>query len=587
MLWQIKEKAPIEFLEKFPEYPPLLLQLLWNRNLKEKKQIDDFLNPDYSQLHDPMLLPNIERAIERIKKALENKEKIIIWGDYDCDGICASTILYTVLKDLGVDERNIDVYIPDRNREGYGLNIPQLNEVIKNQASLIITVDCGITDFEEIEYANKFGVDIIVIDHHVFPEKRIAAYSIINPKDPASKYPLPNIAATAVVFKMITALLNSYDKNFLEKRNIKEGYEKWFLDLVCIATLADGMPLYDENRIFVKYGLFVISKTKRIGLKTLMKKCGLIPEIDEFNLVTSLNEWDLNFILIPRLNAMGRMEHASTSFELLNCISEEEALHLVDRLEFKNRERQNVANIVFETVENLISKMPKIPAVIFEGNKNWLPGILGFVCGKICEKYYRPVFLYSISNGVVIGSCRSIPEFNLAEALDKLRDLLIEGGGHPFAAGFKIKTENIEKFKTEILKYAENQLKEEDLTPKIEAEMEILPDEINFEIYDAIKSLAPFGKDNPKPIFILNNVEIADYRKVGNGENHLKMKLKFIDKETNIIKFFNAIGFGLSFWTDQLKIGDKINILFSLEENKWNGNRELELKIIDLKFVNN
>jgi len=588
MYWHLKEKIPKENLEQIPECSPLILQLLYNRGITDKNAIDRFLNPDYNHhLYDPFLLPNVEKAVQRVKKAIEKKEKIVIWGDYDCDGICSATIIYQTLKDLGVDERFVDVYIPDRNRESYGLNIPQLDEVIRNQANLLIVVDCGSTDFQEIEYANKFNLDAIIIDHHILTEKSLPAYAVINPKDPKSKYPFPHLAATGVVFKFIIALLNSFDKKFLEEHNIKEGYEKWFLDLVALATLADGMLLHDENRIFVKYGLFVLSKTKRIGLKTLMRKNNLIPEIDDFNFKTTITEQDLNFILIPRLNAMGRMEHAATSFELLNCISEEESMHLVERLEFKNHERQNVVNIITESIENELKTESQMPLFILKSNKNWLPGVLGQVCGKINDKYNKPVCLFSISNGIAIGSCRSIPDLNLAEMINSMRDLLIDGGGHPMAAGIKLREENLEELKNKIIKYAEEKLKNKDLTPKLEIDLELKVNDINFDFYEQIKNLAPFGNGNPIPVFTMKNLEIVDLKQIGNGEKHLKLKLKTINPETNTIKFFNAIKFNSAASLNLLKAGDKIDIAFSLIENEWNGDRELEFKIIDFKINKN
>ncbi len=586
MYWHLKERIPKEILEQMPEHSNLILQLLFNRGITDKNTVDRFLNPDYNHhLYDPFLLLNAEKAIKRIKEAVEKKEKIVIWGDYDCDGICSATIMYQTLKDLGIDERNMDVYIPDRNREGYGLNIPQLDEVIKNQTNLLIVVDCGGTDFEEIEYANKFNLDIIVIDHHVLSKKPLPAYAVINPKDPKSEYPFRQLAATGVVFKFVIALLESFDKKFLEEHNIKEGYEKWFLDLVALATLADGMLLHDENRIFVKYGLFVLSKTKRIGLKALMRKNNLIPEVDDFNFKTTITEQDLNFVLIPRLNAMGRMEHAATSFELLNCISEEESMHLVERLEFKNRERQNVSSVIAESIENELKKKPEPPLFILEANKNWLPGVLGQVCGKINDKYNKPVCLFSISNGVATGSCRSVPDLNLAEMIDSMRDLLIDGGGHPAAAGIKLREEHLEELKNKILKYAEEKLKNKDLTPKLEIDLELTANDINFDFYEQIKNLAPFGNGNPLPVFTMKNLEILDLKQVGNGEKHLKLRLRTVDPKTNTVKFFNAIGFNFSASLNLLKTGDKIDIAFSLLENNWSGNRELEFKIIDLKLA--
>lgn len=584
MKWILKEQPSEEFLKQFPEYPKLALFLLYNREIKIQKDIDNFLNPDYhNNLYDPYLMKGMKEAVDRIIKAIENKEKIVIYGDYDADGICSSVILVSLFKEINLKlGRDYDVYIPDRFKEGYGLNFKSLEEIIKSGAKLIITLDCGITDFKEVEYANKKGVDVIIVDHHLVAEKLPEALVIIDPKQLDDKYPFKFLSAGGVVFKLVQALL----KTDFFKTKIKEGWEKWLLDLVAISTVADMMPLIDENRIFVKYGLYVLSQTRNKGLKELMRIAGVSPKLlDSKKLITNLNTYVLGFVLAPRINAASRMGHANTSYNLLISSDKEKIKKLAKKINQQNKDRQNLVDKITESIKEKILKQKGLPLIIFEGNKDWPNGIVGVVSGRISDEFYRPSFIYTILDEKESrGSCRSILEINIVEAMKFCKEFLIDFGGHAAAGGYDILNENLEKFKTCLDDYVKKELerqkiKIEDLVPKLFIDIELKPQDINFELSELIKKFEPFGQANPEPIFLMRNLQITQKRTVGNNGKHLNIYLKS-DKF-----HFRGISFNNGHFDKEIKIGDKVDIAFSLIENEWQGQRRLELKILDIKKV--
>jgi len=584
--WKINKKPPKKFWEQFPEYSRLTLQLLWDRRLKTQKAIDEFFNPDYSEdLHDPFLMKGMKKAIKRIEKALENKEKITIFGDYDADGVCGVAILSETLRALGA---NPDIYIPDRNKEGYGLNLEVVKKVASKrnqpacrQAGLIITIDCGITDFEEVKLANKLGIDVVIIDHHEVPNKLPLAVSIIDPRQRGEKYPFRELAASGVGFKVAQALLKHKIQDTRYK--IQTGREKWLLDLVAIATVADMMPLIGENRTLVKYGLVVLSQTKRLGLQELMRIAGIKPAINHELLVTNLDSYTLGYILGPRLNAAGRMDHANTAYELLVTKSKEEAETLARRLNSKNQDRQRLTDRITQEVEKRLKTLKTKKKMIFEGDKNWLIGVVGLIAGRLSDKYYRPTIVFQKMKNESKGSARSIPSFNIIEAISKCQDLLKDFGGHPGAAGFTVPNKNLKKFEQKLLKIAKGTIKNKDLVPLLNIDLEIKPEELSFEVYEEIQKFAPFGQGNRNPLFLMKNLKVSSFKLVGSNCSHLKLCLSKELKDGGI-KRFQAIGFGFGKFCDIIKQNDKIDIVFELITNDWNGTRELQLKVIDLRI---
>ena len=565
--WKINKKAPKAFLNKFPEYSRLTLQLLWDRGLKTQKAIDEFFNPDYDEdLHDPFLMKGMKKAVERIDRALKNKEKITIFGDYDADGVCGTAILSETLKVLGADS---DIYIPDRNKEGYGMNLKAVKEVAARKTNLIITIDCGITDFEEVKLANKLGVDVVVVDHHDVPEKVPSAVSIVNPCQKGEKYPFRELAAAGVAFKVMQALLRSKVES--RKSKVADGFEKWLLDLVAIATVADVMPLMGENRTLVKYGLVVLAKTRRLGLQELMRLAR----------ITNLDVHTLGYIIGPRLNAAGRMDKATTAYELLITKSKKEAETLARRLDSKNQERQRLTSKIMEEVEKRILTKR---ILIFEGDRNWPVGIVGLIAGRLADKYYRPTIIFQQMKDGSKGSARSIPCFNIVEAISQCQDLLEDFGGHPGAAGFTVPNKNLKKFEERLLKITDKKIKKKDLVPLLNIDSELEAEQLNFEIYEEIQRFAPFGERNPRPLFLIKDLKVSNFRTVGNNCSHLKMYLTK-ELEGGRIKGFQTIGFGLGDFCDKIKQDDKVDVVFELIIDEWNGARELQLRIIDLKKV--
>jgi single-stranded-DNA-specific exonuclease len=599
MLWRLKPQAPEKFIKQFPEYSPEISQLLFNRGLKTQAQIDEFFNPDYEQdLHDPFLMLGMEAAVRRIFRAIKKQEKIAIFGDYDCDGICGAVILKIVLEGLGAN-LNGGVYIPDRILEGYGLNDEAVKKLAQQKVNLILTVDCGVSDIEEIALANSLGLEVIVVDHHRLGKKPPPAKVIIDPWQEKDKYPFKDLAGAGVAFKLAQALLKSF-KFQVSSFKLNDGWEKWLLDLVALATVADLVPLVGENRTLVRYGLIVLAQTKRVGLQELMKIARLNPvfEAENFHptgghpkgektknkgMITNLNTYSLGFILAPRLNAAGRMDHASLAFELLITKERSRAQALAQKINEHNQQRQKLTNDIVGQIEERLGDVlnDKNQPVIVVKDKTWSPGVIGLVAGKISDRHHRPTIIFKEDEKTSRGSARSIPAFNIIEAIGQCAEILGEFGGHPGAAGLSLANENYEIFREKINQIAKAKLKGEDLMPILEIDLELEPEKIGWELLDEVVKFEPCGgQQNPHPIFLTKELAVAGLRTVGNGSKHLKLELKS-DKLPQ--KIWRAIGFGLAGSNVDLKIGDKIDVVFELLADEWNGTRNLQLKIIDIR----
>lgn len=580
--WRTRENPPEDFFNSYPEYSKVTCQLLYNRNLKDEKEILRFFNPNYeTDINDPFSFHDMKKAVERVKSAIAEKERIAIWGDYDADGVSGASLLYSLFRKLGMKEY-LDVYIPDRNKEGYGVNMKGVSELAERKTKLIITVDCGLSNHEEIRKAKKLGIDIIICDHHLTPEVNPPAYAVINPKAKDSGYSFPHLSGTGVAFKFASAILQSYSPEFLETYGIKKGFEKWFLDLVAIATVADRMSLTLENRMLVKYGLIVMAQTRRLGLRMLLIRAGIIPWFDFSNLATNLTTQDLSFTVIPRINAMGRLSHASTSFELLTTESDEEAKWLAKTIEAKNMER---IKMVDEAMLMLGGRIKPDDGLIFQAfDDGTLPGILSVLSTKISEKYSRPAFILAEQKEKSFGSARSYNLFNCVEALASAKDLLLGYGGHPFAAGFSILNEHIPEFKKRMETFVHQALRGEG-TPREEIliDKEIVFDEVTLDLYEDIQKFEPFGEANWTPKFLVRNMRAMDYKFVGNGEKHIKFVLANMEGDAR--KTLSAMGFFLGSKMKHLEKGNLVDLVFELQIDRYNGNRKLSLKIIDFDVV--
>ena len=558
--WIQPDKINKENTDKFPELNNTIVQLLLNRGLNTQEKIDEFLYPEYSQdIHDPFLFSDMKKTVERIYQSIEKKELITIYGDYDADGVSSSTILFDVLTTLGA---KVEVFLPHREKDGYGLNPKAVEELLKNNTKLIITVDCGISNTKEVDDVNSHNIDIIIIDHHAIPETIPKAFSIIHPQLD-TKYPFNYLAGVGVAFKLSQALLRS--SKLTDKD--KEIKEKWLLDMVSIATVADMVPLLGENRTLVKYGLIVLSKTKRIGLRKLIE----VSNID----YSKIDTRSIGYGIAPRINAAGRMDHANLAFYLLTEEDEDRALELAIELNNSNLERQRITETMFRQALSLDIDLNDRLLIFF--NKDWSSGLTGLVASKLLRKYNRPclVITKNEENNHLVGSGRSIDQFNITKALTKIEKLLLRYGGHPQACGFSFTEDKLEEFSASIKKIAEEELKGKEFKPTLDIEIEIDFNDISWELVDLVDKFKPFGKDNEEPLFLSKNLILTNTKKVGKDEKH--WKLEFMKDNKKI----RGIGFGL---TDiDLTVGNNVDIVYNLSINEWNGNRQIQLMIKDIK----
>ena len=531
-------------------------QLLINRKIK-KEDWASFLKPDFRKgLYDPFLMKGMEKTVARTILAIKNKETVGIFGDYDADGIPGSVLLNQSLKKLGL---KTEVFIPTRE-QGYGLNQKGIDILKKAGVSLLITVDLGVRNLAEVSYAKKNGMDVIILDHHEVGNK-FPDCIIVDPKQVGDKYPFKELAATGVVFKLLQALSVKID-------NINESFLKWSLDLVAISTICDVVPLLSENRIFAKYGLIVLKKTRNIGLLELYKKAAILPE--------TINTYSVGFQIGPRINAPGRMDNANESFYLLSTRDKREANTLAQKLDKINLARQEeLKRVLGEARKKVCDKGLDKKKVILVTGKKWPHGIIGLVAGKLMEEYARPVIVCEHRKKDLRGSARSIDAYNMIEALDEAKIFLTRYGGHTKAAGLTFEHNRLSNLYDKLLEVAESKLKDEDLIPKITIDAKINLDDVDYKFIQNIKQFEPFGLGNPRPVFMAEKVPISEIRTVGKENKHLKMKVGEID----------AIGFDLGSEIKNLKEGQKINTVFTVDEDTWNGNSKIQLKILDLKIL--
>jgi len=537
---------------------PLLAKVFLSRGIEDVDYIKKFLSTSMKDMYDPFLLKDMEKAVERIARAIESKERIIVFGDYDVDGITSTSILFDFLGKVGA---NAGYYIPDRKEEGYGLSIGAVDKVIGGGASLIITVDCGITAFEEVRHVVESKVDIIITDHHECKEELPEAYASINPCRHDCLYPFKELAGVGVVFKLVQAIC------------IKMGLENEainYLDLVALGTVADVVPLLEENRIIVKYGLKKIEKTLNTGLKALINVSGIKDK--------QITSYVIGFVLAPRLNAAGRIGDASRAVRLLTTDNEAEAIAIAEELNEQNTFRQvTEQNILFEVLAGIEANVDlEKEKVIVVWGKDWHHGIIGIVASKVTEGYSRPCILISVEDGMGKGSGRSIEGFNLFKALTASASLLEKFGGHELAAGLTIKEEHIEEFKRKINEYADITLSNSDLVPKVKIDIEVSKEEVSEDSVRELELLAPFGAGNPSPVFAYRNLTIQDIRAVGNNKH---IKLKFQDKDI----YYDAIGFNRGYLAEVYSEQDILDVACSLEINSWNNKEIVQLNIKDLK----
>ena len=555
--WQICEtdKEKVDELKSKYNISELLATILVNKNITTQKEINEFLNPTRNDFFDPFLMNDMDIAIKRIKKAIENQEKVIIYGDYDVDGITSITVLKSFLKDVGLD---VDYYIPNRLEEGYGLNKNAIDEIAKKEYKLMITVDCGISAIEEVDYANSLGIEVIITDHHEPGDEIPKALAVVDNKRKDNKYPFRELAGVGVAFKVSQALAQSM--------NIREEEYLKYLDIVCVGTISDIVPLVSENRVITKLGLKLVKQTRNMGLRAIINSSGY----------SQINSTTISFGVAPRINACGRMGKAEQALKLLLSKDIYEVNKLTQELNSYNRERQEIEKEIFENVLTKIEQnnLAKNRTIVV-GGENWHHGVIGIVSSKITEKYFKPSILLSFEkDGTGKGSGRSIPGFDLHEALMKCENCLEKFGGHSMAVGLTIKKENLEQFYKEFEKIAEEN-ETENIVPIINVDAKIELDKIDKSVVEDLKQLEPFGEANKTPTFALKNIRIDSIRALSEGK-HLKLTLR----ENNQI--INAIGFNIGELAEAYKIGDKIDIAGVLEINTFNGIDNLQINIKDI-----
>ncbi|MBD3300222.1 MAG: single-stranded-DNA-specific exonuclease RecJ [Candidatus Moranbacteria bacterium] len=566
--WILKEQPGKAFRDKFSNYSPFVQTLLYQRGIKTKKEAEEFFNLDYEEgLNDPFLLSGMNKAVNRILRSVKKNEKIAIYGDYDADGVTAATVLNQFFRELKVKPV---IYIPDRIKEGYGLNETAVDYLKDKKIDLVITVDNGVRNVLEVESFREAGMEVIVTDHHALPDKLPKALAIVNPHLDEKKYPCPYLSGVGVAFKLVQALIQKIGAD-----KFSTGFEKWLLDLVAIGTIADLVPLLRENRILAKYGLIVLAKTKRKGLQEIMVRAGI--DLDR----EYLRSDQVGFGIAPRINAAGRMDHANIAFVLLNEEKKARAEELVDELEAHNKRRQDLTVKIFKEVEKKDFSREKI---IIDGDRKWPLGLVGLVSGRLSDKYSKPVLIYMQEKDRIRGSARSIPGFDMVEVLDEVSDLLFEYGGHKQAAGFTVLNENVNEFKRRIRKIAQRKIKKEDMVSKLLIDYNLEFDEIDDNLMDEIKALEPFGLGNEEPVFEVKRARVMNLRMVGSAQKHLKLTVCKNCKKNNQVKYFQCIGFNFIDQARDLNKGDLVDLAFNLYVNKFNGSENLEFRLIDLKI---
>ena len=541
---------------------PVIAQLLINRGLRVSNDIENYLNPRLENLLDPFSIQGMANAVARIKEALINQEKILIYGDYDVDGITSTSLLFSILS---IFSANIYYYIPDRFEEGYGISQKGINFALKYNISLIITVDCGITSHQEIKQFSDLEIDTIITDHHEPLEELPKAHSIVNPK--SCDYPYKDLAGVGVVFKLVQALY------IILKKDPNPLYEH--LDLVALGTIADSVPVLGENRILVKYGIRKLINSERKGLKELIEKC----KYD--GLSDALTVRDISFNLIPVLNSTGRIGNPKHAVDLLLTDSSYRAAYLVDKMLVLNEERKEITQKVLNEARKMISENQSINKhnkIFVLSSSQWHPGIIGIVASRVMEEYGQPVIIISISDGIGKGSGRNQGEFDFSKILSRCSDLLVKYGGHQYAAGITIFEEKIDVFEERInLVLDESQKISQHDEPVIEIDALIALDSINWKFLDYIEGLRPFGPGNPQPIFCGYKYPLFSWKKVGKDEKHLKLSL---GERRN---YFDGIAFQMAEKNIDLMNDNTINVAFQLGVNCWNGKKTIQLMIKDIK----
>jgi single-stranded-DNA-specific exonuclease len=562
--WKIvtADPAKTDALRQSLKISAVICNILVQRGIETFEQSKDFFRPQLSQLHDPWLMKDMDKAVERIIRAVNANEKILVFGDYDVDGTTAVSCMYRFLKKI---HSEVDFYIPHRYREGYGVSKAGIDFAKENGFSLIISLDCGIKSIELIRYAKELEIDFIVCDHHLPDEELPPAVAILNPKQKDCPYPFKELCGCGVGFKLISALVPQFSLND------NDAYD--YLDLVATAIAADIVPMIGENRILAYYGLKKANENPNNGIKALGFLSGLKKELHINNLV---------FMIAPRVNAAGRMDDARKAVQMFIADSYEEALHYAEMLHSDNTERKEADGSITDEALTIISSADgwetRKSTVVFK--PTWHKGVVGIVASRLIEHYHRPTIVLTQSGAFAAGSARSVPGFNLYEAVHACREHLIGYGGHFAAAGLTLELDKIEAFRNKFEEIVSSTIHPELLIPEIVIDAEINFSEIQWPFYNIIQQMEPFGPENLRPVFVAKRVWNTGYSKIVK-EEHIKFSLK----QNNIV--FTGIGFKMADKFHLLQMPAPVDVVFKIDENEWNRNKSLQLRVIDLKLSEN
>nr|WP_330408564.1 single-stranded-DNA-specific exonuclease RecJ [Romboutsia weinsteinii] len=560
--WTLKHTGNVEEneLSKKLKISPEISQILKNRGINSEKDSEIFMNPSLEYLRDPFLMKDMKKAVDRIQRAIKNNEKIWIYGDYDVDGVSSTSILCIYFDSIDYPAK---YYIPNRLEEGYGINEEAIRLIHEQGCDILISVDCGITSVKEVEIANELGIDVIITDHHECQSEIPEAYAVINPKQDDCHYPFDMLCGCGVAFKIIQALTP-------EEEFKTSMYD--YLEIVTLATICDIVPLIDENRIIVKNGLKTMKEGKNLGLRELIKVCGVDTE--------KIGSSHIGFAIGPRINASGRLGHSYLGVELFTTKSKEEASEIANLLEEKNNERQMIESKMYHEAEEIIQQNERYNTdkVLVIAKEGWQHGVIGIVASKLTEKYYKPTILLTIEDGEATGSARSIKGFSIFDALVKCKHLMNKFGGHEQAAGLALDATNVDILANEVNKFADYSLTEEDLIENVKVEYEIAEGAISLNLVDELHQLEPFGLANPSPRFILRDATLRDIRKIGKTQQHLKFT---IEKE----KTYECIGFNMGYLKEGYNVNDKVDVLFQIDENNYMGNKKVQFLLKDMRLA--
>lgn len=555
--WNVIEsdRTAVQGLVEKLNISPILAQVLVNRHIETAEDARRYLYDSLDDGYDSFLMKGMERAVERISRAIDNDENIIIYGDYDVDGITSTSLLYMVLHELGAVP---SFYIPERQSEGYGLNKEALQRLQEQHTDLVITVDCGISSFDIIEQY-KQSMDIIVTDHHEPPSQLPQAYAVLNPKQKDCPYPFKELAGVGVAYKLCQALW---------KTRKGEDFTK-YTEIVALGTIADLVPLRDENRILVKAGLEKIKNGENIGLQALLQ----VSSLDK-NLI---NAGRIAFTVAPRLNAAGRISHAEQGVRLLLETNEDKARRMASSLSELNRERQDVEHaIATEAISQIEKEHRAKDGVLIAHGEGWHVGVIGIAASRLVEKYYRPSLVISVHEGVGKGSCRSISGFNMYEALKSADDLLLQYGGHPMAAGFSIAAENIEAFRQRLNEYAAQNMTAEAYIPAVSIDAALQETDITLETIAELSQLEPYGMGNSRPVFSMYHCAVEELRPIGRDKQHVRMSM-----DCNGVRL-QGVGWSMASLCEAVLAGDEVDVAFQLERNDFNGTSSPQLVLQDV-----